>query len=358
MRESFKIATVFGIPIELHILFIMLMAFVLGVGLLTGSLGFFIYLSLLFLTVMLHELAHSAIAIMKDVKINKISLLPFGGVASLEKLPEDPRDELLISLAGPGFNFLFAGVSYIVIALIPGASSQVFPFFTFRLTGPVDLLILNFKINVLLGAFNLFIPALPMDGGRVLRALLALKIGFSHATNLAADIAKVIAILMFTFGLFYNWWLIVIAFFIYIGASQEVESMQISRLLGGITVEDVMSREVIDVPEDMNLEEFSDTILKYRHMGYPVTREGLLVGIITFTDLAKNPKTEWKNLKVGDVMTREVVTVSPQDSIVDVLTKMMQIGIGRVPVVENKRIVGIVSKKDIVRTAQIMKLRS
>jgi CBS domain-containing protein len=197
-----------------------------------------------------------------------------------------------------------------------------------------------------------------MDGGRVLRALLALKIGFSHATNLAADIAKVIAILMFTFGLFYNWWLIVIAFFIYIGASQEVESMQISRLLGGITVEDVMSREVIDVPEDMNLEEFSDTILKYRHMGYPVTREGLLVGIITFTDLAKNPKTEWKNLKVGDVMTREVVTVSPQDSIVDVLTKMMQIGIGRVPVVENKRIVGIVSKKDIVRTAQIMKLRS
>jgi|Deesub1362A_J573_1020465.scaffolds.fasta_scaffold00094_76 Zn-dependent protease len=357
MKESVKIGTLFGIPIELHILFILLMVFVFAISLISGRLDIFVYLSLLFFTVVLHEFSHSLVAMSRNIKIEKITLFPIGGVSAMEKMPEDPKEEFMISIAGPGLNFLFAALTYLIIALIPGGSSRIFPFFDFRLFSFLDLLVLFFKVNVLLGAFNLFIPALPMDGGRVLRALLAMKIGFNAATDIAAGLAKLIAIMMFLFGMFFNWWLLVISFFVYVGASQELESMEISALLKGIKVKDVMSSKVIYVSEDMSLEEFSDIILEHRHMGYPVIKDGSLIGIITFTDLARIPKTKWREIKVGDVMSKDVVTVSPEDNTIDVLTKMMKLGIGRVPVVKDGQVVGIVSRTDIVRTAQVLKLR-
>jgi Zn-dependent protease len=357
MKDSLKVISAFGIPIEIHISFAILMFFIALVSIFSRSLGFFVYISLLFLTVILHELSHSFVALMYGIKIERIVLLPFGGVASMEKMPEDPQEELKISLAGPGLNFVFAILTYLLILLIPHASSRLFPFFTFRLTDWVDMLVLTFKINVLLGAFNLFIPALPMDGGRVLRALLALKMGFTQATDLAAEVAKAIAILMFAFGLFFNWWLIVIAFFVYIGATQEMEATRISALLKGVKVEDIMTKEVMEVSEELSLEEFSDIILRFRHMGYPVTRDGALVGIVTFTDLAKNPKEKWKDLTIKDVMTKDVLMVSPGSSSIDVLMKMTRKGIGRLPVVEGDKVVGIISRSDIIKTAKLMKLR-
>jgi CBS domain-containing protein len=306
----------------------------------------------------LHELAHSFVASKYGVTIKKIVLLPFGGVAMMEKLPKNPRHELKIAIAGPCLNFWIAFAMLILLFAFPSAIDKIFPFFVIEFgLNAVDLIILILKVNLLLGVFNLFIPALPMDGGRVLRALMALKVGFPAATEIATGIAKSIAVLMLVFGLLiFNLWLAIIAFFIYIGATQESAAVRFSSLFEGVKIKDMMSKHVVTVSGDLTLEEFSDIILKYRHMGYPILEGDKLVGIITFADLANIEKESWKATKVRDVMSRDILVASPDEDIMEVLEKMISRNVGRVPVVEEGRLVGIVSKTDIVRASQVMKL--
>jgi Zn-dependent protease len=352
MKESIRVWKVLGIPIEVHVFFIMLMLCIAFLSVLSLEFGFFVYFLLLFFLVVLHEISHSIVAIFYQVKIEKITLMPFGGIASMEKIPEEPEKELMISLAGPGLNFLLAGLSYVLIVIF---GVKILPFFTLKIISATDFLLLFFKTNILLGGFNL-IPALPMDGGRILRSLLAFKVGFVEATTIATGTAKILAVFMFAFGLVFNWLLVVVAFFVYIGAQQELETIKISSILKGIKAKDVMSTNVVEVSPDITLEELSTLILKHKHMGYPVTKNGMLIGIVTFTDLAKHPRKEWKEMKVKDVMTKDVMVVSGEDSVMDILLRMTKKNIGRVPVTEERKVIGIVSRTDIIKMAEIKKL--
>ncbi|NOZ57973.1 MAG: CBS domain-containing protein [Euryarchaeota archaeon] len=356
MKDNYRIGSIFGIPLELHVSFLLLLLFFFIYSAVTLNPGPFIYIVLLFATVTLHELSHSLMAMRYGVKISKITLLPFGGIAAMEEIPKNPRKEFAIAIAGPGFNFAVGGITLAVILAL-GEGHRIFPFFEMKIESATDLLLLFFKINILLGAFNLFIPALPMDGGRVFRSLLAFKLGFSAATEIATGIAKMIAIFMALLGaLLPNLWLIFIAFFVYIGATQEGEVSRIHLMLAGLKVRDLMSTEVVTVDEDITLQEFAEVIFTKKHMGYPVVSGGKLVGIITFSDLSRVPREKWATTRVGEVMTRKLLTISPEEEASEAFMRMARAGVGRLLVVSGGRLVGIISKTDLLRTLEIMRL--
>ncbi len=358
MRDSIKITTIDGIPVELHMSFLLLIAVLALLSVAFGSGGFLFYILLLFFFVFLHELAHSIVAKRYDVKIEKIVLLPFGGVSAMEKMPEDPSTELKIAVAGPMLNFLVAVLIGVPLLLIPGGVERFYQSL-FSLALPRDILGLAavvLKVNILLGAFNFLVPALPMDGGRIFRALLARRMGFVDATDLSSGVAKIIAMLMFVFGLFFSPWLMLIAFFIYIGATQETQMTLVSSLLRGLRVRDIMTAEVVTLRRDVSIEEASDMIIHHRHMGYPVVEGGEMIGIFTFSDLANVPKANWRTTKVGDVMSKNLIVCSPGEEAMNALTNMYKNGIGRLPVVEDGKLVGIISKTDVFRMIEIMRL--
>lgn len=339
--------------------FVILIAILAVASFAFDSGGFLFYIVLLFFFVFLHELAHSIVAKRYDVKIEKIVLLPFGGVSAMEKIPEDPSKELRIAFAGPLLNFVIAILIGVPLLLTPGGAERFYQSF-FSLALPRDLIgvaAVVLKVNILLGAFNLLVPALPMDGGRMFRAILAFRMGFIDATDLSSGVAKIIAMLMFVFGLFFSPWLMLIAFFIYIGAMQESQISMVSSLLKGVKVRDIMTTALVTLGRDTNLEEASDLIIHHRHMGYPVVEAGQLIGIFTFTDLANVPKANWRTTKVGGVMSRDVIVSRPEDEAMDALTIMHKNGIGRLPVVEDDKLVGIISKTDVFRMIDIMRLK-
>lgn len=348
MKYSLKIFTLFGIPIELHISFLLLMLFIY----LIAFIGIFpviniltaVLITLVFASVVIHELCHSYLAKRYGIKIERIVLLPIGGVSEME-IPKNPAQELRISLVGPVSNLIIAAVGYVFLIVFQNSLSTV-------LNGLIYYFVI---VNLLLGLFNL-LPAFPMDGGRILRAFLAERMSFIKATKLAASIGKQFAIMMAIIGVFFNFLLILIAVFVYLGADAEYKSVLISTLLENEKVEDVMSSNVHTVNPDDTVHETLRVMFREKHMGYPVLEDGKLVGIITFHDLSKISEND-RSLPIRDIMSRDLILSEPGEELADTIEKLNRNGIGRVPVVENGELVGIVSKTDITNTLQKKELK-
>lgn len=348
MRASFRIFRVFGIDVEVHIsLLILLILLIYAFSVSPPPYGFEgfpeverIILSTLaaiglFGSILAHELGHSLVARRYGVKIKGIMLFIFGGVAMMENLPKKPREEFMIAISGPVTSFGLGTIS-LFLSSIPVAEVRAF----FLLFG---------YINIILGVFNL-IPAFPMDGGRILRSFLAERRSYVEATKIAAETGRTLAILMAIFGIFTNPWLILIALFIYIGANEEERLVLLENVLGRVSVADVMSTDVVTVSPEMRVSEVIDLILKTKHLGFPVVDDGRIVGIITLHDIIGVDPEE----RIGNVMSREVVTISPDKSAFDAFKIMSEMGIGRLPVVEDGRIVGIVSRSDLMKIKEIL----
>src|SRR5262249_2613741 len=205
MSWSIPILRVAGIQLRIHLTFLLLI-----IWLALGSAGSLIFVLLLFLCVVLHEFGHAIAAKAYGINTPDITLLPIGGVARLERMPEEPKQELVIAIAGPLVNVVIAACLYLVI----GARGQVGPETAVR-SG--DMLVGLFQINVWLLLFNL-LPAFPMDGGRVLRALLATRLSYARATQIASTVGQGFAFIFGFIGLFSNPFLLFIALFVYIGA--------------------------------------------------------------------------------------------------------------------------------------------
>ena len=349
MKYSLKIFSVFGIPIELHITFLVLMLLIYivaffkiipAINLLTALL-----ITLVFVTVVIHELSHSYLAKRYGIKIDRIVLLPIGGLSEMEEIPKDPAQELRIALAGPVSNLVIALISYIVLIIFGSSLSAVL----------LGVLYYFTIINLILGLFNL-LPAFPMAGGRILRAFLAERMSFIKATKLAANIGKQFAIIMAVIGVFFNILLILIAIFVYVGADAEYKSVLVSTLLGDEMVKDVMTKDVHILNPENTVQETLKTMFSEKHMGYPVTDNGKLVGIITFDDISKIPENE-RDMLIKDIMTRKLITSDPNEDLVETIGKLNKNRIGRVPVVRNGELVGIVSKTDITNTLQKKELK-
>jgi len=356
-KEAIVVGRIFGIPVKIHFTFLLIIPFLAWVFgsnfgiiaeragvpletlLLNPFLSGLIMALALFFSVLLHELAHSRVAQNQGIAINSITLMLFGGVAHLEEGMENPKKELVIAMAGPLTSLIIGATLLIAFSIYP---LQFFP----------DLRVMGTylgQINIFLAFFNL-IPAFPTDGGRILRSLLARRSSYLDATRIATTAGRIFAFLFVLLGfLSGNFILIFIAFFIFIGASQEYQQTLQRITLIGFKVRDLMTKGVSIIDEDATVKELVEKILAELHSGYPVFSDGNLKGCVTIGDTSKVDPEKRNEYRVRDIMSRDIKKVSPDDDVYQVLKKLSGYDIGRLMVVENEELVGIITRSDIMK---------
>jgi Zn-dependent protease/CBS domain-containing protein len=377
MDGSFRIGRIFGIPILIHYTFLLvipLFAWIIGsqitltidmlkeilevpidttlatAGYMPYVLGTVVAFGLFF-GVLVHELAHSLVARAKGIAINSITLMIFGGIATMEEGVPDPKAELPMALVGPIVSLIFGIFCILLVYAVPSITAN---------PGMAGILIFIFGylgvLNIILCAFNL-LPAFPMDGGRVLRAWLAGRMPLHRATQIAADIGKGFAILFGIIGLFaFSPFLILIALFIYIGANMESTSMKYSHLLQDVTVGSMMSSPVTTVGPTLPVSQVISMMYSSKHLGFPVIERDTLVGMITLADVNRTSTIDREAMQVRDIMTRDLITLPPDAPVIDALRIMSAHDIGRIPVVADGKILGIVTRTDILKVTELKQI--
>src|SRR5687768_3899104 len=289
MKWSWRVGSISGIALYLHATFLLLLAWV-GVGeyqrsgSVSSAAAGLAFVVAVFFTVILHELGHALTARRYGIATRDITLLPIGGVARLERMPREPRQELLVALAGPAVNVALAAVLYLALIAIRGAGAPTADALTLDdSVGGGSLLARLIAVNVWLALFNL-IPAFPMDGGRVLRALLAMRSrNYARATETAARVGRFFALLFGLIGLFVvgNPFLVFIALFVWLGAAAEAAAVQTSAMLDGVPLSQVMITDVRTLAPDEPLRRAMELTLSGSQQDFPVVEHGAVVGLLT-----------------------------------------------------------------------------
>jgi len=351
MSWSLPIFRIAGIQLRIHVTFLLLI-----IWLALGSASAAIFVLLLFFCVVLHEFGHAIAAKSYGINTPDITLLPIGGVARLERMPEEPKQELVIAIAGPMVNVIIAACLYLVI----GARGHVAPETAVQ-SG--DMLIGLFQINAWLLLFNL-LPAFPMDGGRVLRALLATRLSYARATQIAASVGQAFAFIFGFVGLIgipgvmhSNPFLIFIAFFVYIGASQEAALAQMRDVSRRFPVSSAMVREFRSLPESATLQEAVDALLATSQHDFPVLDEtGNVSGILTRHNLIAALRKNDSAIRVGDVMRRDIPTVTTGTRFEEAFRIMQECNCPALPVLDSmKRLVGLLTPENV---SELMMIQS
>ncbi len=300
----------------------------------------------LFGGVLLHEFGHSLVAMRYGYEIESITLWLLGGLANFSTFPEDWKHEFWIAIAGPIVSIAVGIACYAVFVLAPASADAVL--FVF---GYLALL------NVVLAVFNM-LPAFPMDGGRVLRALMARNQPHAQATQRAAAVGKVFAFMMAILGLLvFNVILILLAFFIYIAASGEAQQTTLKAAFEDVHVEDVMTprADLHTVTEETSVAELMNRMFRERHTGYPVLDGEDLVGMVTLEDAREVREVERDAYRVGDVMATNVTSITPDADAMTALQTMQSRGVGRLPVVDaDGELVGLISRSDLMTAFNVI----
>jgi Zn-dependent protease/CBS domain-containing protein len=347
MRWSWRLGRIVGIDLYVHFTFLFILAWVAWryYSASEGDWGQVVYglvlVLALFGVVVLHELGHALAARHYGIRTRDIVLLPIGGVARLERMPDDPKQELVVALAGPAVNAVLAAGLYIGLTL----GNELSPAADAISVGGrfLDQML---WVNVSLAVFNL-LPAFPMDGGRVLRALLAMRMEYVRATQVAARIGQGMALLFAFAGLFGNPFLIFIALFVWLAASQEASMAQIRSALDGIPVARVMITDfrVLD-PNDSLVRAAEHVIAGYRY-DFPVVEDSRLVGILTRNDLSAALARYGPEARVGDVMQTDIITAHPRDMLHTVFLRLQECDCHTIPIVRGGRLVGLVTADNL-----------
>ena len=371
MKWSWRIGTIAGIGIYIHSTFLILLAWIALVHYLRGNdlidfLHGIILLVTVFGTVVLHELGHALAARRYGIPTRDITLLPIGGVARLERMPEDPKQELVVAIAGPAVNVALGLLCVVAIGLIAGFSDvgkqleQAAHQMEFFANNPDTLRDLNnwplmgilffarwLIINIVLVVFNL-LPAFPMDGGRVLRAFLAMQMDYMRATQVAAGVGQMMALLFGLLGLFGNPILLFIALFVWMGASSEASMVQMRVALGGIPARHAMVTEFRAVSPDATIADVADHILAGFQQDFPVIDEaGNVVGMLTRADVLRTLAQQAPQTRVADVMRTDFCKAAPNEMLQDVFERLQQAHCRSMPVVEGSQIVGVIDMENI-----------
>lgn len=366
MGWSFRIAQVAGIPIKLHVTFFLII--LLGAwqwaGLTEDTLGGALFGSALmlalFFCVTLHELGHSLAARAFGIETREILLLPLGGLAQLSKNPEQPRQELWIALAGPLVNVII-----VILLVLIGLTPQI-DLFAYLMDGRGLSEILNSEIslnnfllwllsaNISLVIFNL-IPAFPLDGGRVLRALLAMGMGFPKATRLASAIGQFFAIAFGIYGLLSgNFLLALVAVFIFVGAAQETAVAESKTVLTTRRVGDAYNRHVITLRNGDRLSRVVDYLLTSYQPDFAVMYGKQLLGIVTREDVLRHLGTQPDDLYVSEVMQRDFLGLDADLSLDEAREQMAEKGVRVAAVYQGDEFLGLVSMEDIQEAFSIL----
>ena len=378
MWKSFRVGSLFGIPIKLDVTFLLIlpifayliavqielaaelfnesMGAAIDVDALTGGYTPYVWGLVaaigLFIGVVLHELGHSLTAQRFGYPIDSITLWLLGGIAALSEMPENWRQEFGIAIAGPIVSVLVGVGSYGLFLLTPES-----------LDGARFIFAYLAVLNVALAIFNM-LPAFPMDGGRILRALLARNQPYAKATQQAAAIGKGFAVLMGLFGLFaLNPVLIAIALFVYIAASGESQQVTMKAAFEDVTVRDIMTPagRLQTVTTQTSVEELIERMFRERHTAYPVLEDGYLVGLVTLTDARDVRPVEREAFSVSDILHRDVETISPESDVMSAIEQMRSSNESRILVVEpseewdaNGDLVGIISRSDVMTALDVV----
>jgi Zn-dependent protease/predicted transcriptional regulator len=357
-----------GIDVKVHWSFILILAFgafVYGAGpagwVVGGIYGVLTFL-LLFACVTLHEYGHALTARRFGIQTRSILLLPIGGVAHLERMPEKPVQELLITIAGPLVNFAIAALLVPVVFLFgaeaaSGLGQTSVLADNLREPSVLNLLLYLFLTNVLLGLFNL-LPAFPMDGGRLLRALLAMAMPYTQATRAAVLVGRLVAVGMAMFGIFSgSITLLLVAFFVYVGGSAELEAVSSRAVLRGVRAGSAISPGAVTLYTSERVERAMDLILTTYQTDYPVLDlGGRFSGVLTRQHLIDALRELGPDTRVVDVMapSSKIPEVSPSVDLATVWEIMSQRGSRIVAVRDGTQFLGIITSDDVSEVFQVV----
>ena len=363
MNGAIRIGSVRGIPIRVHVTFLIVLPFLaLGISRafseaarlakvppeqLRGSpflWGLAVAVAL-FLSILVHELAHSLYAVRKGGRVRDITLLMIGGVSQVSELPRSGRNEAVMALVGPITSLALGGAFYLVYLGLSGTPQFNLKFAAFHLA----------YLNVVLGLFNL-LPAFPMDGGRILRGALAQRWGELRATHVAAAAGKAFAILFAILGLTSgNILLIIVAFFVYMGAEAESRSVLVKALLGHIRVRDLIVARPPGVDSATTVFDLVEQMLRERRVAYPVVEGENVLGVVTLDDAKRVPLEDRARVRVVDV-ARRIAPIDGGDDATKAIRSLAEAPF--VAVVENAALAGVLTQSDVLRALQLRELES
>jgi Zn-dependent protease len=346
MKSSWRIGRIAGVDVHLHFTFLLLLGWVALSHYFQrqnwqDALGGLAFTLSLFAIVVLHELGHALTARRFGIRTRDITLLPIGGMARLERIPEKPKQELLVALAGPAVNVGLAAMLFGV--LVVGAEMSAAR--EFKLVGGHFLAKLMW-VNVSLAVFNL-LPAFPMDGGRVLRAVLAMRMDYVRATNIAASIGQGMAWVFGFIGLFTNPFLMFIALFVWIGAAQEASQAQMKSALAGLPVSRVMMTDFRTLAPEDPLARAVEHILSGCQQDFPVLEGGRIAGVLTRGGLLTGLAKLGQLAPVAEVMQRNVRTAEAGEMIESVLSRLQEDDCRVLPVIRHGELAGIVTTENL-----------
>ena len=348
MKWSLRLGRFLGIDVFLHWTFLVFLALLWYFT--RESLATVAFFLAAFTCVVLHEYGHALTARRYGIGTHDITLLPIGGVARLEKMPDRPGQELLVALAGPAVNVVIALVLW-VVCLVAGIDPL--PSTDDLMHNRVGFIVTLLGWNVTMVIFNM-LPAFPMDGGRVLRALLAMRMNYAKATRWAANVGKFMAILFVCYAIFHvgNILLIVIAFFVWMGASQETAAAEQKVALDGVRVRDAMIVDFRRVGPDETSGTLAQIILQGYQTDFPVIYDGRVVGIVAWQDVIAGLNVG-HTVAVSSFMRHPVPACLPHELLEDVLERMRAAGLPLLPVVEHERLLGLVTPENTVEFLHI-----
>lgn len=346
MRWSTKIGKLAGIDVYIHFTFFLLLAWIAFIYYnqsqsLSAAITGVVFILLIFVCVVLHELGHALTARRYGIKTRDIILLPIGGVARLEKMPDKPLQELWVALAGPAVNiiiaaalagYLFVTNNFTPVGQLTSATASI-----------VEQIM---AVNIFLVVFNM-IPAFPMDGGRVLRALLAIRLPYLKATQYAATLGQGFAVLFGIMGLFYNPLLLFIAFFVWIGAAQETKMTQMKSAFSGIPVTNAMLTDYRTLDRNQTLQQAVELTITGSQKDFPVTDNGEILGVLTQSDLLAALAENGPQALVTEAMQHHFITVDSYDMLETAFGKLNDCNCHTLPVTRNNRLVGLLTMDNL-----------
>jgi Zn-dependent protease/predicted transcriptional regulator len=346
MKWSWKIGKFLGVDVYLHTTFFLLIGWIaLSYWLQENSLlavlsGVGFILSL-FASVVFHEYGHALAARRFGVKTRDITLYPIGGVARLERIPENPKQELWIAIAGPAVNVVIAAVLVLWLLI----TSALDPLSSLSLTGGSFLERLMVT-NLFLVGFNL-IPAFPMDGGRVLRALLATRLEYTRATQIAASVGQGMAFLLGFIGLFFNPFLVFIALFVWIGAQSEARMVTLKSVLDGIPVNQAMLTNFTVLSQDDSLAKVVDYVLSGDQKDFPVVADGQVVGVLSQSALLEGLRKNGEATLVGNVMRTDFQTADSFEMLDTAFARLQNCDCHTIPILHHEQLVGLLTMDNV-----------
>ena len=350
MRASLKVLSVRGINISIHWTFVFLVLWIILINSIYGinieELGWAIlFIVALFACVAMHELGHALMARRFGINAKNIILLPVGGIASIEKFPDNPKQELAISIAGPLVNIVIA------LLLVPFLQPYTLPWEMqddVSIVHQHDFLYTLHLANLGLALFNL-VPAFPMDGGRILRALLGFKMNYVHATVIAAIVGKVIAALFILLGLFLlSPFLMLIGIFIIVAASTEEDYLRLKALVKGMKIKEAIMYEFNSLQADMTVGEAASLFMN-NHARYFVVMHGSRpAGSVNRIDVIRVIAEKQYGRSIRDVMKSEIVCLNGDDLLERVLEKLATSDLQVFPVIVNGEFAGVISFSHLI----------